>query len=273
MDNREQVAAAARRLAAEGLLVGTAGNVSLREDDRIAVTATGVVLRDCAPEQVSVLSTAAKCWRVTCADLRARPAPRRVRRHGRCGRRTHPCAVLDRRRVRPRRAPGDPLPAPAARRTDPGRAVRHLRHAELATNVRDALADRQAALMANHGSVAIGGSLDKAVENALLLEWLATLHHRASELGNPKILTDERAGRRHHAGAAAQLRHHLPGQRRLEQTPRMNTRRSHEDRHGRRPRPRRARIGVESVPEGSEGSWWRPSGSPRRGPPAARRSC
>ena len=34
--------------------------------------------------------------------------------------------------------------------------------------------------MANHGSVAIGGSLDAAVENALLLEWLAALHHRAS---------------------------------------------------------------------------------------------
>src|SRR4029079_1631816 len=43
---------------------------------------------------------------------------------------------------------------------------------ELAAHVRDALADRQAALMANHGSVAVGGSLEKAVENALLLEWL-----------------------------------------------------------------------------------------------------
>jgi L-fuculose-phosphate aldolase len=60
---------------------------------------------------------------------------------------------------------------------------------ELAAAVRDALVDRQAALMANHGSVAIGASIDKAVENALLLEWLATLHHRASALGTPHVLT------------------------------------------------------------------------------------
>ena len=56
---------------------------------------------------------------------------------------------------------------------------------ELAAAVREALDGRQAALMANHGSVAIGGSLDAAVENALLLEWLAALHHRASALGHP----------------------------------------------------------------------------------------
>jgi L-fuculose-phosphate aldolase len=62
---------------------------------------------------------------------------------------------------------------------------------ELAAHVRAALADRQAALMANHGSVAVGSSLDAAVENALLLEWLATLHHRAATLGTPRPLTPE----------------------------------------------------------------------------------
>ena len=62
---------------------------------------------------------------------------------------------------------------------------------ELAIHVREALRERQAALMANHGSVAIGATLDKAVENALLVEWLATLHHRASALGPPRVLTDD----------------------------------------------------------------------------------
>ena len=49
------MASAARRLAAEGLLIGTAGNVSAREGDRIAVTATGVVLGECTPEEVTVV--------------------------------------------------------------------------------------------------------------------------------------------------------------------------------------------------------------------------
>src|SRR5436190_23241760 len=52
---REQVAAACRRLAAEGLVVGTAGNVSARADDRVAISATGAVLADATPEQVTVV--------------------------------------------------------------------------------------------------------------------------------------------------------------------------------------------------------------------------
>ena len=52
------------------------------------------------------------------------------------------------------------------------------------------LAGRQAALMANHGSVAIGATLARAVDNALLLEWLAALQHRASALGEPRVLTE-----------------------------------------------------------------------------------
>ena len=53
---RAQVADASRRLADAGLLVGTAGNVSARAGDRVAVTATGVVLGRCDPSDVTVVS-------------------------------------------------------------------------------------------------------------------------------------------------------------------------------------------------------------------------
>src|ERR671932_2441016 len=52
---REQVAAACRRLAAEGLVVGTAGNVSLRAGDRVAISATGAVLAGATADEVSVV--------------------------------------------------------------------------------------------------------------------------------------------------------------------------------------------------------------------------
>ena len=52
---REHVATAARRLAHEGLLIGTAGNVSARSDDLVAVTASGVVLAGCRPDDVTVV--------------------------------------------------------------------------------------------------------------------------------------------------------------------------------------------------------------------------
>ena len=52
---REQVAAACGRLAEERLVVGTAGNVSARAGDQVAISATGAVLADATPEQVSVI--------------------------------------------------------------------------------------------------------------------------------------------------------------------------------------------------------------------------
>ncbi len=55
---RAQVAAACARLAAQGLLIGTAGNVSLRCGDLVAVTATGAVLADVTADEVTVVDLA-----------------------------------------------------------------------------------------------------------------------------------------------------------------------------------------------------------------------
>src|SRR5687768_17888925 len=52
---REQVAAVCRRLAAEGLVLGTAGNVSARRGEEVAITPTGAVLAELEPEQVTVI--------------------------------------------------------------------------------------------------------------------------------------------------------------------------------------------------------------------------
>jgi L-fuculose-phosphate aldolase len=63
--------------------------------------------------------------------------------------------------------------------------------AELATSVKAALDGRGAALMANHGSVTHAATLDKAVEHALLLEWLCTVYRDAAQLGTPRTLTPQ----------------------------------------------------------------------------------
>src|SRR3954454_569093 len=52
---REQVATAARRLAADGLVQGTSGNVSARAGDHVAVTPTGGVLAELEAEHVTVV--------------------------------------------------------------------------------------------------------------------------------------------------------------------------------------------------------------------------
>jgi L-fuculose-phosphate aldolase len=188
---REDVAAAARRLAHEGLLVGTAGNVSARDGDVVAVTASGVTLGGCRPEDVTVVSLTGS---VVEGELKPTSelalhlglyadtsAAAVVHTHAPYS--TSVACVLDE------------LPVLHYQQLLLGGPVRVAPYAtfgtpELAEAVRDALTDRQAALMANHGSVAIGASLEAAVEHALLLEWLATLHHRASTLGTPRALDE-----------------------------------------------------------------------------------
>src|SRR3954453_21384150 len=49
------VAAACRRPGAARLLLGTAGNVSVRAEDQVAITPTGAVLAELEPEMVTVV--------------------------------------------------------------------------------------------------------------------------------------------------------------------------------------------------------------------------
>lgn len=188
---RAAVAAASRRLAAEGLLVGTAGNVSVRSGDKVAVTPTGMDLAECRLDDVTVVSLGGRV-------LTGRLAPTsELGLHLGVYADTDACAVVH------THAPYatalacvlDELPVIHYQQLLLGGAVRVAPYAtfgtpELAGHVREALAGRQAALMASHGSVAIGATLEKAVDHALLLEWLAALHHRASALGTPRVLSE-----------------------------------------------------------------------------------
>ena len=192
MTLRGAVAEAARRLAEHGLLIGTAGNVSARDGDRIAVTATGVVLAECAPDQVTVVDPEGRVLEgdlVPTSELDLHLAvyadgdPHAVV-HTHAPFATAVACVLDE------------LPVLHYQQLLLGGAIRVAPYAtfgspELAGSVREALRDRSAALLANHGSVTVGATLDEAVERALLLEWLAQLHHRASALGPPRPLTEE----------------------------------------------------------------------------------
>ncbi len=187
---REQVAEAARRAAHEGLLVGTAGNVSARSGDLVGVTASGVVLGGCRPDDVTVVSISGDVVEgelVPTSELSLHlgvyadtDAQAVVHTHAPYS--TAVACVLDE------------LPVLHYSQLLLGGAIRVAPYAtfgtpELAASVREALAGRQAALMANHGSVATGPSLRAAVDAAVLLEWLAALHHRASALGTPRVLT------------------------------------------------------------------------------------
>jgi len=54
-----------------------------------------------------------------------------------------------------------------------------------------ALQDRRACLLANHGMIAVGKSLDQAVDITLEVETLCEQYWRALQVGQPHILSDE----------------------------------------------------------------------------------
>jgi L-fuculose-phosphate aldolase len=62
---------------------------------------------------------------------------------------------------------------------------------DLAENVTAALGMRAAALIRNHGAVAVGRTLDEAMEIAILVERAAKIFVYASLLGNARPLRDE----------------------------------------------------------------------------------
>ncbi len=192
MSHREEVAEAARLLAVEGLLVGTSGNVSLRVGDLVAVTGSGVALAQATGSDVVVVrldgshvegslppTSELELHLGVYAD---RPDAGAVV-HTHAPYSTAVACVLDE------------LPVLHYQHLLLGGATRVAPYAtfgsrELAAHVRAALEGRTAALMASHGSVTVGATLQQAVDHAILLEWLCALQHRASALGPVRPLTD-----------------------------------------------------------------------------------
>ncbi len=189
---RAAVAEACRRLGAEGLLIGTSGNVSVRVEDRVAVTATGAVLAELTADQVTVVDLDG---RVVSGTLRPTSE---LDLHLGVYRRYGTAAVVH------THAPMatalscvlDELPCIHYQLLALGGAVRVAPYATfgtpaLAESVLDALEGRSAALMASHGALTHAPTLDKAVEHALLLEWACGVHQRAAALGTPRVLDED----------------------------------------------------------------------------------
>ena len=66
---------------------------------------------------------------------------------------------------------------------------------ELADYVAKGLAERNACLMANHGQIAVGGSLGSALELAREVEVLAEQYAKVLAIGEPHILPDDEMAR------------------------------------------------------------------------------
>jgi L-fuculose-phosphate aldolase len=182
--------AACRALAAAGHVVGTAGNVSVRDGDRVAVTATGADFATLTEDEVSWVDLDG-----TLLEGRFEPTAELALHLG-VYRRFGSGAVVH------THAPAatavscvlDALPVVHYALLSLGGEIRVAPYAtfgtqELADNVVAALDGRGGALMANHGAVTHAATLAKACELMDVLEWACDVHTRASSLGTPRVLS------------------------------------------------------------------------------------
>jgi L-fuculose-phosphate aldolase len=192
---REQLASASRRLAAEGLVLGTAGNLSIRAGDRVAVTPTGAQLAELEPAHVTIVDLEGGVVEGALAPTSELDLHLGVYRRYDAGAVVHTHAPM----ATALSCVLDEVPCVHYSMLLLGGTVRVAPYAtfgtpELAESVVAALDGRTAALMANHGAIAYGGSLDQAVELSLLLEWACTVYWRAAALGEPRVLGEEERG-------------------------------------------------------------------------------
>lgn len=186
---RERVAGAARSLADHGLVLGTAGNLSERVGDLVAVTPTGAVLASLSAADVAVVDLSGNHVEGGLAATSELGLHLGVYRRFGAGAvvHTHPPMATALSCVL------DELPVVHYQMLALGGVVRVAPYArfgtdELADLTLEALHDRSAALMSNHGALVQGPDLQVAVDHTLLLEWVCGVYWRAAAIGTPRTL-------------------------------------------------------------------------------------
>jgi L-fuculose-phosphate aldolase len=189
---RAAVAQASRRLAAAGLVLGSAGNVSVRDGEVVAITPTGANLEDIDAAHVAVVDLDGR--HVEGAFAATSELALHLGVYGRydAGAVVHTHAPMSTALA----CVLDELPVVHYQMLELGGPVRVAPYAtfgtdELAEVTLEALRDRSAALMSNHGTITYGSDLDAAVNRSLLLEWGCELYWRAAAIGSPRTLDEE----------------------------------------------------------------------------------
>ncbi|WAU80487.1 class II aldolase/adducin family protein [Streptomyces sp. Qhu-G9] len=189
----DELVATARRTVAEGLVVGTSGNVSVRVGDTVLVTPTGVPYDRLTPEDVCGVSLDGRHvlgplvptseTPMHLAVYRATGARAVVHTHA-----VHATAVST--------LVGE-LPLVHYMAADLGGPVRVAPYAtygteKLAENMLGALRDRTACLLQNHGTLAHGATLSQAYDRTAQLEWMCRVWLTASSVPGltPTLLTE-----------------------------------------------------------------------------------
>ncbi|WP_372802630.1 class II aldolase/adducin family protein [Paracoccus seriniphilus] len=195
MQLRQAIVTACQNMNSLGINQGTSGNISVRCGDKVLITPSATPYEDMTPEMIAEMPLDGEYgawsgplkpsteWRFHYDILRARPDMSAVVH-------AHPtyCTTLA-----IARRPIPPVHYMIA--SFGGMDVRCSGYAtfgtaELSTLALEALQDRTACLMANHGMIALGESLEKAMWRAVELEAIARQYCLSLTIGGPVLLSE-----------------------------------------------------------------------------------
>lgn len=183
LDAWQELVGVARRMVADGLVVGTSGNVSVRVGDQILVTPSGVPYDRLGPGDLCAVGLDGRSTAGTAEPTSELPVHLAVYRSSSAAAVVHTHAV---HATAVSTLVGE-LPAVHYMTAALGGPVRVAPYAtfgseELAVNMAEALEGRSACLLQNHGTVAYGDSLEQAYDRTAQLEWMCRVWLAASSV-------------------------------------------------------------------------------------------
>jgi L-fuculose-phosphate aldolase len=190
-NERELIARFGRRMTSDRLVVGTSGNLSIRDGDLLAVTPSGHAYDTLTPELVCVQDLDGTPVEGELAPTSELPFHQLIYQHTDAAAvvHTHSTAATVVSTV------VDELPTIHYILAVMGGPIRVAAYAtfgtqELADNVLAAIDGRSGVLLANHGAITYGPTIAVAYDRALYLEWVAEVWLRAHSLPGftPRVL-------------------------------------------------------------------------------------
>ncbi|CAM04456.1 class II aldolase/adducin family protein [Saccharopolyspora erythraea] len=188
---RREVIDIARRMTADGLVVGTSGNVSVRCGDLVAVTPSGVDYDDLVVDGIPLVDLDGTVVSGSLSPTSELPMHLTAYREhdAQAVVHTHSLYATALSLLR------DDVPAVHYQLADFGGSVVVADYAtfgsdRLAETMSEALEGRAGCILRNHGTVTIGKTLAQAYNRARQLEWLCQLWLTAAQVGTPRLLDD-----------------------------------------------------------------------------------
>jgi L-fuculose-phosphate aldolase len=196
---RASIITTLRGLNAQGLNQGTSGNISVRHGDHMLITPSATPYEAMEPEMLATLPIAGTVedWQgplkpstevyFHLAILKARPEVNAILH-------IHPTYATALAMCR-RSIPAAHYMVAIFGGVDV-RCSRYARYGspDLAEAALEALRERKACLLANHGIIALGSSVEQALWHGVELEALARMYAITLSIGGPVILSDEQIG-------------------------------------------------------------------------------